>query len=390
MTTPTRPARRFLRRPAADTTPLPEPVVDPRTPATALIAQAQAQGVADAREHVRDSWSFGDAGQERSAEFDPTYVLSLRHLRDAAVQSALERHTMASARVRYLAERSEEAGGFMRAARSMMDRLARTAAGAREPAPDQPLTEARDIEEIPSDDPVWEGETVPLRLVWRLLIMLLLVAAQTPLHHLVFEHFLLERVSPAAIWTLSAAMAVFLVAAPHLAALLVRVREATGTERRLPLVVVITAVFWTGVVALLAIMCGAVLGLHRERLEPLHVTPLTVVLMFAGGLVVSGAMAYMLGLSRRHPFQESYAAHRRRREVIEARRQELIDRICPDHTGDPTAEGEGGTQPLVEAVRAAYAAAEEAYYTALTQTVGDPSFTEAVQHRRGLRREVAP
>ena len=387
MTTPTGPTGWFRRRGARGTTPLPEPIVNPRTPATTLIAQAQAQGAADARDHVRDSWSFGDAAQDRSPEYDPTYVLSLRHLRDAAVQSARERHIIASARVRHLSERSEEAGRFMRSARSMMDRLARTTARAREPVPDQPLVEPAEIEEIADDDPVWEGETVALRLVWRLLVLLLLVAAQTPMHHLVFEHFLVDQVSPEAIWTISAAMAVFLVAAPHLAAMLVRAREATGTERRLPLVVVITAVFWTGVVALLAIMCGAVLSLHRERLEPLHVTPLTVVSMFAGGLVVAGAMAYMLGLSRRHPFQEAYAVHRRRREAFEAQRQELIDRICPEHAGD---EDEDGTQPLVEAVRAAYAAAEEAYFTALTQTVGDPSFTEAVQHRRGLRREVAP
>ncbi|MEU0878647.1 hypothetical protein ABZ345_08630 [Lentzea sp. NPDC005914] len=386
MTTLTGPPGWFRRRPAPDATPLPAPVVDPRTPASVLIAQAQAQGVADAREHVRDSWSFGDAAQDRSAEFDPTYVLSLRHLREAAVQSALERHTIASARVRYLSERSEEAGRFMRSARSMMDRIARTTARAREPMPDQPLAEPRGIDEIPDDDPVWEGETVALRLVWRLLIMLLLVAAQTPLHHLVFEHFLIDQVAPAAIWTLSAAMAVFLVAAPHLAALLVRAREATGTERRLPLVVIITALFWIAVVTLLAILCGAVLSLHRERLEPLHITPLTVVLMFAGGLVIAGAMAYMLGLSRRHPFQEAYALNRGRREVFEAQRQELIDRICPEHAGDE----DQGTRPLVEAVRAAYAAAEEAYFTALTQTVGDPSFTEAVQHRRGLRREVVP
>jgi len=41
-------------------------------------------------------------------------------------------------------------------------------------------------------------------------------------------------------------------------------------------------------------------------------------------------------------------------------------------------------------VRSAYAAAEEAYFAALTRAVGDPTFTEAVQQRRGVRRASPP
>ncbi|RDI24513.1 hypothetical protein [Lentzea flaviverrucosa] len=393
MTTPlgSRARTRRLRTAIGDV-PLPESKVDPRIPASVLIADAQAQGAADARRHVLDSWSFGEPTAPHSAEYDPSYVLSLRHLRDCAVHSALERHVEANARTAHLREQSEEAGSFMDSARTAMNNLAVLRARTREPMADTveaqaDLDAARDVPD--GDDPVWEGETVPVRLVWRLLVLLLLVVAQTPVHHLVFGHFLEDRTAPASIWALCASMAVFLVATPHVAAFMARSRQATGSERRLTAGVLLTMTFWVAVVTVLGWMCGAVLGLQHEKLTPLHVTPVTVVLMFVGGLLVTGATSYLLGLSRRHPFQESYALHRQRREQVEAERRLLIARLCPEHAagGD---EDDVGPEPLVRAIRSAYAAAEEAYFASLTQAVGDPSFTEAVQHRRGLRPQPAP
>ncbi|WP_309111930.1 hypothetical protein [Saccharothrix sp.] len=364
-------ARWFRTRTPADPE-LPRPVVEPRTPAALLIAQAEAQAAADARRHVRDSWSFGGPDEGPSEAFDPEYVVSLRRLRDAAVHSAVERHAMARDRTAHLRARADEANRLMNAARSQMDRLAVEAARqvtAGGPAP----------EDVADDDPVWEGETTALPLVWRLVILLGLVVAQVPVHYLVFRHFLAGRVETGAIWAVCGSMAVFLVTAPHVAAMLVRARQATGTERRLTLVVWVTGVFWALVVSILGVLCGAVLELNRDQLVPLHLTSPTLVLMFVGGLVVAGAMAFMLGLSRRHPFQEAYARYRRQRDQAEEARRALVDRLNPEHVD------EEGPEALVRAVWAAYAAAEEAYFAALTQAVGDPAFTEAVQHRRGLR-----
>ncbi|MEU7524892.1 hypothetical protein AB0A74_04100 [Saccharothrix sp. NPDC042600] len=356
---------------------LPRPVVEPRTPAALLIAQAEAQGAADARRHVRDGWSFGGPDDGPSEAFDPEYVKGLRRLCDAAVHSALERHALARERTSHLRARADEANRLMVAARSQMDRLAADAAR-RVSAGETPA------EDVADDDPVWEGETVALPPVWRLVVLLGLVVAQVPVHYLVFRHFLAGRVETGAIWAVCGSMAVFLVAAPHVAALLVRARQATGTERRLTAVVLVTGVFWALVVGVLGVLCGGVLELNRERLAPLNLTSTTLVLMFVGGLVVAGAMAFMLGLSRRHPFQEAYARHRRRRDRAEAARRALVDRLNPEHVED------GGPEALVQAVRAAYAAAEEAYFAALAQAVGDPAFTDAVQHRRGLRPAGAP
>lgn len=374
-----------VRRAAAAALPL--PLVDPRIPAVTLVAQAEARGVEDARRHVRDGWSFGGPAQARSEAFDPSYVASLRRQCEAAVQSVLERHAITEARTAHLREQRDEAAGFMSSARSMMDRLAVRAALLQEPTVDHgPVGDPAQAprEDVPDDDPVWEGDTVALGLVWRLLILLGLVVAQTPVHYMVFEYFLADRVAAGGIWSLCMSMAVFLVIGPHVAALLMRSRQATGAERGLTAAVVLMAVFWTAVVAVLGLMCAAVLDLNRDKLAALNLTQTTVVLMFVGGLVIAAAMAFMLGLSRRHPFQEAYARHRRRRDQAEALRRLVVDRINPEYT-DLNGDGRAGPQALVEAVRAAYAAAEEAYFAAMTCTVGDPSFTEAVQHRRGLR-----
>ncbi|MEJ2855909.1 MULTISPECIES: hypothetical protein [unclassified Saccharothrix] len=363
---------RRVRTPAAE---LPRPVVEPRTPAALLVTQAEARAAQDAQRHVRDSWSFGGPDEGPSEAFDPEYVVSLRRLCDAAVQSALERHAITRDRTAHLRARADEENRLMVAARSQMDRLAADTAR-RETAPETP--EAPE-DRVPDDDPVWEGETVALPAVWRLVILLGLVVAQVPVHYLVFRHFLAGRVETGAIWAVCASMAVFLVAGPHVTALLVRARQATGTERRLTLVVWVTGLFWALVVAVLGLLCGSVLELERGQLVPLNLTATTLVLMFVGGLVVAGALAFMLGLSRRHPFQEAYARHRLRRDRAQEAWRALVDRLNPEQTDDD------GPEALVQAVRAAYAAAEEAYFAALTQAVGDPSFTEAVQRRRGLR-----
>jgi hypothetical protein len=359
-------------------TELPGPLVDPRIPAARLIAQAEAHGAADARRHVQDSWSFGEPGGEPSEAFDPNHVVSMRRQCDAAVASARERHRMAMDHTAYHQVRSDEENRFMTAARSMMDRLARSAASAQEPTADDRPDQT---EVVADDDPVWEGETVALHLRWRLLILFGIVAAETPVHYLAFHYFLAGRMSTGAIWSLCLSLAVFLVAGPYVAALVVRARQATGTERRLALVVVLMAVFWLMVIVVLGLLCGAVLDLNHDKLAPLNLTPTTVVLMFVGGLLVAGAMAFMLGLCRRHPYQEAYATHRRRRDRMEAMRRMAITQLNPEYTDD-------GPDDLIQAIRASYAAAEEAYFAALTQAVGDPSFTEAVQHRCGLRQVV--
>jgi hypothetical protein len=47
--------------------------------------------------------------------------------------------------------------------------------------------------------------------------------------------------------------------------------------------------------------------------------------------------------------------------------------------------GAPATEDQQRAIIEAYAAAENAYYAAVAQAHGDPAFTEAIQHRRGLR-----
>ncbi|MGX7826055.1 hypothetical protein ACTG9Q_13270 [Actinokineospora sp. 24-640] len=379
------------RRRPGPTAPLPRPIVDPRTPVTVLIAAAEARAAEEVGAHVFDSWSFGHPGDELSAHHDPGYVAALREMCEGAVQSARERHAITESRVHHLREQSAEANRFMAAARSMMDRLAVRDARAREPVDEHPPVgdpPEGATEDIADDDPVWEGETTVLGIGWRVAIMVGLVAALTGVHYLFFSRVAGAGTSPTAVWVVCAAMAVFLVVGPHVTALMLRARQATGTERRLAWVVGVTGTAWTGVVVVLGIACAAVLREERERLERLDLVPITVVLMFIGGLVVAGAVAFMLGLSRRHPYQEAYARHRARRDRVEGVRRQVVDQVDPEHV--EADDEETALDALTRAIRAGYASAEESYFAALARAAGDASFTEAVLHRRGLRRGVRP
>lgn len=366
--------------------PLPPPLVDPGIAANVLISEAEARGTADGLRHERNSWSFGGPADPVSEGFDPSYVVSLRRRCDSAVRTARMRYGQTLSRTAPLRTRRDEANRFMSSARSMMDGLAVRSAQLREPDLDQSgAPDPAAPSEVDENDAVWEGETTTLGLAWRLLVLAGLIAVDVFLNHYALQSLMTD---PTAAWAVSGAAAVILVAAPHLTALLLRARQATGTERRLMAAVAVLAGGWVVLVGLLAVVCGAVL--NRRSLEPLHLTPITVVLMFVGFLVVVGAMSFMLGLSRRHPFQEAYARHRRLRDEAEAERQAVIERINPA-LAEPQPDEDDGVSPLdhqVLAVRAAYAAAEEAYFAALISAVADPSFTEAVQHRRGLRTGV--
>ncbi|MEV6603055.1 hypothetical protein [Kutzneria sp. NPDC051319] len=376
--------RRRARTQPRDATGLPASLVDPRTPATVLIAEAEARGAADGRRHERDSWSFGGPADEVSEQFDPSYVVGLRWRCEAAVDSVIERHEMTESRTEHLRRVSAEASGFMTAARSMMNRLAVRAHEGREPLDGE--AEPAQPDDMDDEDPVWEGETTTLALRWRLLVLAGLFVVAVFLIHYAMSGLLAGRTSEVLVLAVSVAAAAILVTAPHLAALLLRARQATGTERRLAAAALALAVAWLVLVAILAFVCGAVLD--DRSLRQLHLTSTTVVLMFVGLLVVVGVMAFMLGLARRHPFQEAYARQRQRRDDAEALRQEMLDRISPEHA-EPREDGAVAMEAHVRAVRASYAAAEEAYFAALISVVADPSFTEAVQHRRGLRRPAA-
>ncbi|GAA3039827.1 hypothetical protein [Actinokineospora globicatena] len=374
----------------------PDPVEQPRTPAVALIAEARARGEADARKHVRDGWSFTDAASAtRDAEAGiEDYANLLRERGRAAVASARDLHLAVLQQTAPLREQREEARERMTAARQMMSRLAGREAWLREPDLDRPPSAEEDqaAQEIPDDDPAWEGETTALGLPWRVLILTGLVAALSPVHYLVFQHFLSGTLAPAGIWALGVSSAVLMVVGPHVAALMLRSGRATGSDRTLVPAAVVLGLAWATMAVFLGLVAAAVVSVDHVRLAALDITGTTLVVMVVAGLLVGGAVSFMIGLARRHPFQEAYAESRRRFEELDARLQATILHLDPGFADfDVVVPDTGGRQPetLIEAIEAAYRAAEYAYFDALSATTGDPTFTEAVEHRLGLPRRAA-
>jgi hypothetical protein len=360
-----------------------------------LIAEARARGEADARRHVRDGWSFTDPftpAQDAEAG-NEDYVEVLRQRCRAAVASARERHLSVLEGTRAARTRREDARQEMAAAQRMMSRLAGREAWLREPELDRPPSAegSQPAAEVAADDPVWEGETTALRVPWRILILAGLVATLSPVHYLVFRHFLDGVLPAAATWALGLSSAVLMVLGPHVTALMLRSSRATGSDGALRPAAVVLALAWATMAALLGMVAAAVVGVDHVRLASLDITGTTLVVMLIAGLLVGGSVSFMIGLARRHPFQEAYAESRRRFEEADAELQAMVLRLDPGFADfDAVAPEDGDRQPetLIEAIQAAYRAAEHAYFDALSATMGDPSFTEAVEHRLSLvRRE---
>jgi hypothetical protein len=360
--------------------PLPPPKVDPGLSADELIAEADARGVREAQAAMFNAWSFGGPDEERAEKHDPAYVRGLRVRCEAAIESLRGAQQGTHDRIAQARGRRDEFQNGMDDARTRMSGLAVRDA----------VDEARahaDHEEVldPIEQPdegdrtPWEGESTPLRLIWRLLILAVLVGAEAIVQYAVFVDVLGSGPDQTGLirWMTVLTSAV-VVLGPFLSGTLLRSRDATGGERRGWYAAAVLAASWLFVIVVLGLVRGRVLEDSVDRPGQLHVTSLTVILMFVALMLVAGAMAFMLGLARRHPFQEAYVRSRTRRNRFELLMRTMATRLNPAWVEEPDGSQE-------RAIRETYAAAEEAYFAALARAVGDPVFTEAVQHRRGLR-----
>lgn len=388
--------------------PLPEPVI-PQVPGAALIAQAEARGAADGRSAMVDPWSFGGAGDEESEDYDLDYVRSLRHQRDAALYSLRTAQRLTDDQVSVARRRRDEARERMAVAQERMSGLAADEEDARlrgivepeddaapvDPADPAVLDGLADLADLadPADpvDPAdpnartpWEGESSPLPFFWRLLILAGLAVVQTEVEFSLFQRFLGSDIGGAgtARW-LAAATAMIVVFGPFVAGTVLRTRAATGTDRRIGYAILALVLSWLAAVVALGLVRARIFQAGTARPDTAHITFATVVVMFTALSLVVGAMAVMIGLARRHPYQEAYLRQRGRRDRFETVMRIIAGRINPGYL-DPE-NGAPATDDQERAIIEAYAAAENAYYAALAQAHGDPAFTEAIQHRRGLR-----
>lgn len=367
--------------------PLGQPVRSPMVSAATLIVEADAQGVTDAKAAMVNQWSFGGPDDPISTEFDPPYIHRLRCDRQAAISSLREAQHATEQRIVPARVSRDEASELMADARARMSGMAMREERAEAQAfaaidPESPDPAAEDPMAGDEHTP-WEGESTPLPLIWRLLILVGLVAAELPVQFFVFDYFLGPSGMGSLAGWLAITTAAIVVFGPFVAGTLMRTRAATGADRRIGYVVIVLVASWLFAVVVLGLLRGRLFE-ARVGTDTVRVSAVTVVLMFVALLLVVGAMALMLGLARRHPTQEAYVRSRARRDHFEALLRSTAVRLNPMYQ-DP-ADGEPGTpDPQEQAIIEAYGAAEHAYFAALCRTVGDPVFTEAVQHRRGLR-----
>jgi hypothetical protein len=375
--------------------PLPQPLVAPWAPAATLIAEAAERGAQDAHSLMLNQWTFGGPEDEESELFDPDYVRELRRRSEIATASLRAIQRLADDRVAAARRKRDEADELMGVARTGMSQLAARESRDEEPAP---IPDERGDEVDPGPDPEpdpaapAEGpravpwvDSVPLRLIWRLVILAGLIAAELPVQFYVFDYFLGTDPATAGLarW-LALTTAAIIVFGPFVAATLLRARQAAGSDRRMGYVIIVMVAAWLAAVGVLGFIRGRVLQADSGRSAQLHVTPATIILMFIALLLIVGAMAFMLGLARRHPLQEAYLHQRVRRDRFDMVMRTMATRVYPGYE-DPENGEPLPAEAQQRAVQQTYAAAENAYFAALSRTVGDPVFTEAVQHRRGLR-----
>jgi len=375
-----------------DAQPMPLPPASLRPDPAELIAVATQQGAADAASGMLDSWLFGGPDDEISDRFDPPYVNQLRSRCAAALAAGQANRAIAADRLSYIRRWRDESEREMAAAREAMGSVAVQEARLAEPAfvppqrlggSDEPDDRAARIEaeladnanrNVSDTERVWEGESRVLGAFWRAAVLGGLTAAETT----VLRPVLAAATAPGPEALFSAiAISTLMVGAPYLAALLMRSRRATGAERQVWYLVAVLGVAWL----IPAVILGLLQGQHLTVAATSTLTPLSVILMFFALLIIVGVMAFMLGLARRHPFQEAYVRHRRTRNNLDVLYRTAADRISPRYVEDDPAV----TAQLDQAIRETFAAAQYAYFAALVRVVGDPSFTEAVQNRRGPR-----
>jgi hypothetical protein len=386
--------------------PLPRPAVDPRLDADHLAGQAREQGRADGRRYLYDGWSFGHEDDPIGSVREPQYVERLRMRRESAVHEHYDRQRLTEARMADLHTTAREAERGMRGAR---DRMARFAVRQHLDEDDslraflrRRNVDTTQLELPPLTDPVWEGDAPPMRPIWRALIVLFLIAVVFEIEHYVAESYLpFTGLGRSTGLFLTAAVAGLTVICPLVSGQLFRNRHATGYDRPLAvltftlLLPTLAVVLGFGLLAAALFDHGVTGGTAAagSRSAELGITPATVIVIFDVVLFLACAMAYIMGLAQRHPFQQAFAHNRRVRDRTVNITQRMGTRINPDYRATTTVAGDDpddgrppGEAPDREAaVRFAYRAAEDAYYEGLIEAVADPTFTEAVMRRRSNR-----
>ena len=230
----------------------------------------------------------------------------------------------------------------------------------------------------------------PLPRIVKMIIVLALCAVEVPIYLEIFRFF--HARSEVLLWAFTLPVAFGMVAAPHLSGMWWRKRHALPYERIFSFLVPAVLVCWSVAAVLLGYLRMKALlvtqldpetGTEIGGAQALHINPWTVAAIFSLVLLLSGLIAFMLGLAEDHP---GVAAYRAAAETREAAEEEYLEAVRA-HAGtqhsvvvdDDTrlASLRARSAETLQAMNEEYEAAKAAYLDAVTLGIAKPSVTEA-------------
>ena len=409
---------------------------------SALLARCRKEGRRAARRGVFDAWVLAGDGlppwlATLAAERD-----RVRHrlLRDAAVERAAAERAAAEARgdaeaaeaaMRRSGEARVERSDHLDVTRAQLDRLAEQAArrrqlrdavarwverrpgGAAPAAGEEPFPEptARPAANPAADVARWEGpSTTGISRRGTLALLGSLMLVELPIYWSSFRrvHGTGDASANLLTATFTLAVGIVMISVPHVLGRMLRTLPATGSPRLLALPALLLLGAWTHACWVLGGLRASLLAEDRDLLldpdqaryldpevrdagsvlDQLGIGEQTMSLLFTALLLLSGGVAFLLGLGRTHPYLAAYRATLRERERLAAAEQAstLAARRAGQRAAAHPAEVQAGRDALDAALREVddrYEAAAHAYLDGLASGSRDPAVTEAAMRLSG-------
>ncbi|GLF96574.1 hypothetical protein [Streptomyces yaizuensis] len=245
---------------------------------------------------------------------------------------------------------------------------------------------------------VWEGaRTRPgISRTGRIAVLLLLALVELPVYYVVFQRLhgggRLEQVLSV---SLTFAVSTVMILAPHYAARILRGRSATGAIRLAALPALVLVAAWGYGAWMLGLMRARLIFADpptrmingrtytpRSAIHSLELDETTVAVMFIALLLLSGGIAFLIGLGDEHPYLGSYRDLVARRAALEReiaagelereRAREAVESLAARR-----AERRAAQEARLHGVGSLYESAAAAYLDGVAGSAGDPAVTEA-------------
>jgi hypothetical protein len=225
----------------------------------------------------------------------------------------------------------------------------------------------------------------------RPVILVLLAAVEIPIYLKVFAFF--TGNDPALTWTFTLPIAIGMVLGPHLAGKLIRSRHALPREPLAPYLTAAIMVLWVAGGCLLGWLRQKVLlvpiidpvtGKSVSLVGQLQVSPWTMTCVFSVVLLLSGLIAFILGVAETHPAVAAYQAASRRSQQAQAAWEEAIrahaetDQAEREQAGEVVTFHEEQSRRQQAALEAEFRAAQLAYLDTVALETRAPVLTQAI------------